>query len=504
MNTRQLHQVTLTYATRRDLWWLAIPGLLICGAVLPNGARSANSPEDAGVIAAAFTAYLASCLSYIAVAQAKWQFCDPRAQLFPHFASAHQTILLVLIIVCVGLYPFFLGYFTGWNPVGLAAYAVAVVASLIWAIQTNSLLCGGLGIGLIGSLATSAGAIIWLSPEPTLRITAIHLVVLAGGWTAILTWLARLVRIHEESGDYEIPARAPYGKQTRLDRHLLGVAVARYLARRPSQRMLIDRWHDKLVNVNASSIRSRQRLLRYGFTALPIWTSAVTAVPLVFIAFYLISSKSDGPSPILAVLFTAVSFGGPFIARRGRMPQELLLPFSRHAYVDGLFGTLASSAFIVWIILTVTMLAYLNVVSPHSLTASTVPAIAALVAATFFYCFGALPWIALKQSGFARISVLSAFYLPVMAILTVGFKGINTPPPPDRPHLWIYQSLEQVDLTPKQRAMVQAQIDHYDERLRDSEEINPQLSWWSAALLSIVGVTLFVKGRQKWLSAELA
>lgn len=513
MTTRQLQQVALTYSTRRFVQAIvALSGafcVLMLVAIWADGGRKMSDSEGAlGLLAIPSVLF-----AFLLASQAKWQFVDPRARIVPRFATNHVALLVGLALLSLGLAPALLGWLFRANMLGSTACSIAIGSSMIWLIQ------GMAGRALLLGLGTAAlmirpGAPFWLAPELASLTWPYQLMLLVAGWAAFGGWLVRLVNLSEEQRDYSLPIFIQTGSATRLERTQASRVAARLFPNSASSSpswFTGDYWHDRLAGMRALNTRARQQLLRYGFSPAPAWHIAASMIVGYAVMLCLISmfkefrAASSGNLSYFSMMIAmpTVLAPGALMMRRGRMPQELLLPLSRRAYVDGLLKAVARNAAMTWSMTQVAILALIALLSPQTMSASFILALTVLSLSAHLYAFGVFTWIAQTQSAGRRLLATLLVSLPAMGALSGGIKASVAPPPPPYIHAPLPASFGE-GLTAEQRTMIEQFHQRQDEQLRKSRETNSAMAWGIAAALGSTGAVCTVISRRKWLDLELA
>jgi hypothetical protein len=467
--------VLLTYATRRSVQWgIGLGGgfyLLIIFAMAMHDHsrygefRTGGGSGFIGAFASAFAAYLL-------VSQAKWQFVDPRARLLPGFARPHLLVLTALAVIGILLAPLLEAIAARLSVVGYLAFTTALASSFIWAMHANSGPGTMLSMLLGFSMMSERVRYFWVSPESVERFFPLHATVLLAGWAAIAAWLRRLVRMTEESDDYSIPIQAQSGSATRMER----TQASRNILRSKLSNGLwnggpSDGWHDRLIHYHARTIRDRQRLFRYGFAPQPFeysvcWTALWMTTVTLLIRWQ--SSSADvalafNAGSLAPFVFFPALMPGQFLAmRRARMTQELLFPLSRREFVDSVLLELARVLVLSFAVLGAVALLLVNVIpfAPFDFPISKVLAAFAMVAAVQPFFFAVNVYTALWNSALARLGIMMAAMMPLMAVTTGAILPLK------------YRG--------------------------------PTLTLGIAATVLPLGLWFVAKARHKWLNAELA
>lgn len=509
----QLTAVLSTYTTRRSVQILFALGcvfyLLTFFAALDSRHDRSDSESIVGVLA-----FSVMIFAYLLASQAKWQFVDPRARIIPRFATNHLIVLAGLALLSFGAAPALLGWSVRMNALGFAACSIAIASSMVWLIQGKAAQALLFSFGTV-SLMIRPGVSFWLAPEYASLYWTYHLMLLVAGWAVFCGWLVRLANLREEQRDYSLPIFIQSGSATRMERAQASRVYARLFpngSQSSPSWLTGDYWRDRLAGMRASNTRARQRLLRYGFSSAPAWLTAVRMVVGFSVMFGLISMIKSFQTfsggnffPFFSYMIAMPTMLAPCtgMMRRGRMPQELLLPLSRRTYIDGLLAAIARNAAVTWGITQVALLAMISLLAPQSMSVPFVVALTALSLSAHLYAFGALTWIAQTQSAGRRLLATLLVGLPAMGIVSAGINAIAVKPSPPPVQSPIPASIEQ-HLSAEQRAMIEQHHQRQEEQLRKSRETNPAIAWSIAAALGSVGAVCTVVSRRKWMILELA
>jgi hypothetical protein len=426
--------VLLTYATRRSIQFYVIGGgLLYALFLLALVAQSREASLHRAQAAMFMVGFPAGVIGFVLLSQAKWQFVDPRARILPNFATPHIATLATAAVAGLFGLPCLAGGLARLNILGFAACSIAIGASFIWSMHSNRMLPMLIGLATFYSLFSRAGASFWLLPELAPDVRVYHLAILIGGWAAFTAWLIRLVRMDEEDGDYQIPVQAQSGSATRLERSQASRFVGRQMARSPMWSRPSDVWHDRLMSWRPGQ-NARKRLLRYGFGPVPVELGAIW-IGVVMLAVGWFSSRGFGSQErsgamsmgtLAPFYFMPSMLAGQYLAmRRARLAQELLLPYSRTEFVDGLIKALARTTVVSFGVLTLVAVTLLAVSetplpSPSSLVAYAVAAVAGQP-----YFFGMGVRTAIYSSAMARMAVMLLAIIPGMIAGILSFILIN-------------------------------------------------------------------------------
>ena len=495
----QLPAVLSTYATRRSVQLLVALGGAFCLLAFFAAAADARQGVRIKEEVLGLLAFPTMIFAYLIASQGKWQFADPRSRLVPNFVANHLAVLACLAMLSLGLAPALLGWAARASALGAAATSIAIGASLIWLIQGKPAQTLLFGFGTT-ALMIRPGVAFWLAPDSATAHWPYQLALLAAGWAAFGGWLVRLANLCEEQSDYFQPIYLQAGSATRMDRR----TAARLYPNAPSSSSSPgwgDKWHDRLAGVRATTVAARQRLLRYGGSTSPAWHSAIVmsgALLLLICVTPLFRAWGVPPKPNFffggLIPMSALIAPGMLLARRSKMPQELLWPLTRRAYVDGLFAAMARSAVITWIIVDLI---------PQTMSIAFAVALTALSFSAYLYALGVLAWLAQIRSTTRRLLITLLVALPGVGLLNAGVDAITVKPPPPPLPATIAASLER-PLPAAQRAHIERHIQRHQQQVRESRHTKPRLAWSAAVSLSAIGAICAVVSRRKWLDVELA
>lgn len=522
--TSQVQQVARTYVTRRSLWLFGAFALFSFGpgaTLLVAGGRVDKVPP---MLAAVGLAFPAAITSFVLATQAKWQFCDSRARLIPEFTTPHIAVLAAIALFAFGVYPAVLTLAGGWNSIGVPACAIVVAAGSIWTIHSGQWLAGGVAFGTYLSLMSNAGLNFWINPDNARRLLPLHGALLVGGWAALAAWLARLPRIREEDDDYFIPVQAYQCSSSRMERTQAARTFARAMLRSRWTQLPSDWWHDRLARIRATTAKSRQRLLRYGFTPSSAWMHAAPVALMFFAMLYFMTrtglmsgqgtTRSILPSLNMMIIMPTMMAGGMLMMRRGRMAQELLLPLSRRDYVDGLLAAAAWSSLVTWLSMHAALLALLAALSPEMLTPALVAGLTALSLAMQLCAFGITALISPNVSGGKRMALMMGVVFIVVIPLMLGIEMIGHPgvtreeavaqafAEETRQHATLPADVrEQIAKDQRQIARTKR---HAEENWEQSQPWHAAWLWSTIAVTATIGLVATHRGRRRWQNYELA
>jgi hypothetical protein len=516
--TSQLQQVALTYITRRGLWLVAGIAFLGFGPMVaftfaPNLQRGDASK------AIPIVGIAAALVAFVVATQAKWQFCNPRARLYPGFSSPHIAPLLALVVVGCGFYPLALVRALHWSLLGVPACSITLAASITWGLHRPHWLTVVTGMATFLSLITPVGIDFWVEAGHARLYAPAHLAILVVGWGAIAYWIHRLKVVREEDADYAIPIQAQQGASTRMERTQASRALGQQFARGTRGARVSDRWHDRLANIHATTIAARKRLLRYGFTPTPLWINAIW-VPASFFAMMLLISKfgigknADPATSLqtiwMMVLMPSLMAGGMLPLRRPRMAQELLLPMRRVDYLNGILAAVATNALILCFASVAALLGMIAVIVPDRIFFAFVAAVIALSAGVHVYAFGILSSIARNTSGVARLAASMIVVLPAMFALMLSTHNLpRSGVSPAQIEQRVQEEFHTIyaksaaDDSPETKAHLMSSLRESMQRQLGGPPPQAYVPWVLAGVLTVAGLAAFLDGRKRWLNLEL-
>jgi hypothetical protein len=434
---RQVEAVLMTYTTRRSLWLVFSLALLFIG--LPTiGMVSAKHGDDARNTQAALylLGFAGGGVAYLLLSQAKWQFADPRARVLPGFVRPHLAVTAGIAAIGLILWPLLVAFLGGFNPLGCLACVLAIAIPYLWGTHWSRMAPSIPAFLTFLSLMTEAGRHFWLASDARDQFFVIHGCIVIAAVAVFAIWLVRLAALREEMDDYNIPVHVQSGSATRMERSQTNRNLARHFLKNSLSRSSTDFWHDRLEGRHERSVAGRQRLLRYGFSALPLEVQGLLMTVLMgstmIVCAYLLRGDSTGGgwSVMPLVLFgtwPALNVSQMLAMRRARMSQELMLPLTRVQYIDGLVSVAATATAIMWLLLHV----ILGVVVAFSYSQLPAAPMTVLFVATSLcvqpYLFGVNAYTARFQSGTARIVVAMIALFPAMLAAggVVGLAQIN-------------------------------------------------------------------------------
>jgi hypothetical protein len=423
-------------------------------------------------------------------------------------------VLLVATIVGVGAYPVFVAMADSWNPLGTAACAAGLCATLLWTMHAQNKIALLLAAVQFLSLTSGEGLGFWVQMDNAERFAPAHVAILAAGWLALGAWLRRLPNLREEDPDYVIPIHVQHGPATRVERAQVARASARFFPGGQMNLAWSDRWHDRLANVRAATPTARQRLLRYGFAAVPMSIMAIVMALTFFVTFYAISQWSslggrrgrsiDG-SLAMMMLMPAIMSSGTFAMRRPRLAQELCLPLTRKQLFNGLFAVAGTTSLIAGATSLLAAIGLYAVTNGERLMPRFVVGLIALSVGAQLYAFGVTTWAARKGTGGVRNLAMVLPLLPVFSLVPIAIEWLPHPAPPPNPEIAALQGILAVDgQEPAARARLESRVAELE---RDhASKIRPDRSGRTFAVsvgLGVVGLLIIWDSRRRWLRLEL-
>ena len=436
----QCLQVVHTYTTRRLLILGVAVGFLFCCLFL----FIASSDEQVfGQMAFACLGFPMMIGGLVLASHAKYQFVHPRSQLIPGYATPHLLVLVGLVLCLTLLYPLVVAWRINGDVVGLLAFAALFVSMVLWQIQTLSSLLSLAVLAIFFSLYSPAVLLFWTADLPELLPARLGLLML--GWTGIAAWLWRLPNMSEQDSDYLIPVQSGLGNQSRVEKSEARHLVTRMIAKHHLHGWMIDRWHDQLAQVKAPAEDKRPRLLEYGMRTLPVQVMVpqmiLMIVSIVTVQYYVMSGlhgDSEHNTSLVPMLVGQCGFilllcpmmASQMLAmRRPRLAQDLMLPMTREALVDGLFWQITQS--VLWALVPTLVLVVLATwaLARQYFTPLNVVAFCCAATAVQPLTIVASLHMALIQSGMKRLFCLLLAMYP-LAGLAVGifFTFLNAGP----------------------------------------------------------------------------
>jgi hypothetical protein len=349
-----LLQVIYTYTTRRWMMWGMFGGVVLLALFL-FGASQSRDPAQAVFVGQLLALPLLVSTIMLAI-HAKWQFVHSRARLMPSYAPPHLAVLAMWLGVLLIGYPIVVSQVLQVPTLGLLAFSAVLGATVAWQIQSMRGVVNLLLLLLFMSFYVPSLAEVWLddgSDYVPFRIAAV-----VGGVVGIGLWLLRLTRMREEDDDYFLPVQPNGTNASRIEQSESRRWTARMLSRNKLGSWITDRWHDRLASFPPHSEPTRWRLLRYGTMSIPAPVLAFNFLAMAcvitgfqYVVFTSMVKDSDSnamPIMILAQLggfsVLVIPLVGQFLSiRRPRFAQDLMLPMTREAYVDGLFRSMVET-----------------------------------------------------------------------------------------------------------------------------------------------------------------
>ncbi len=519
--TPQLEQVAQTYLTRRSLWAVGAFALLSFGVALAVSILEPNEPIGALPIvgvAAAVTGYALGI-------HAKSQFGNPRARLLPGFNRPHIAVLAAILIAWCGVCPLVVALAGRWSLLGALAFSIAGTAAGIWAMHRPRAITIALAFVIFLSFGTPPTIDFWVRPASTPAVAAARLAIFVIAWGSIAYWLHRLKVLGEEDVDYLRPALTQYGSRAQLAGQQASCASGRILVPGSWQSRLADFLHDAVSYVPATTIAARQRLLRDGLLASPLWVRAagVAAIGLGLLAITALLGMSFSVgagldlrhnTPMLGVMIfaTAAMGNGQLAIRRPRMSQELMLPLRRQDYFHGLFASSAQYALMIWITTQAAMVAYVAIFMPDYFFPGFLAVITALSLGFHICMLGVQTSIARKNSSMFHFVAFIIILFPAATPVFIGFEHLPRP---------VVTAAQREQL--ERRVHLEAETYSRTDVFRQPEKkqqllegirnrLNPRLAappakayvpWTCAAVLTVAGLAAYLDGRKRWLNLEL-
>lgn len=356
----QIKQVSLTYLTQRLLWWIAggfslfiVPNLVL--TFKPN--RSASDAAHSMVFLVGMPMLM---LLPFLVGHLKSQFAHSRARLMPRFLPAHLVVLCGILVTLFVLHPWLEARLAGSEPLGLLALAAAIGVPALWGAHLNRLAPLLVSVAAFYSLLTNWGHHWWIVEAPAHR--EIHASILGAGAVLVIAWLWRLCHLQEEMDDYQNVYQLLMARRTGSEAVEQRRIVAAQVRRSPLMSRIGDWWHHRLGGYYGGSPAGLARVLRYGFSAIPIeiqglFMAAMFVSMGIFFSRFSFLAKSGAMSGGLffiapfAILMPGQLAGEMMAQRRPRIAFEMLLPLSRKQLINGLFAAAARNSFTQWLIM---------------------------------------------------------------------------------------------------------------------------------------------------------
>lgn len=519
--TAQLKQVSKTYLARRSLWAVGAFAVLSFGVSLAVSLLEPNDPIGALPIVGVATAVTGYALGI----HAKSQFANPRARLLPGFKRPHFAMLAAILVVWCGICPLVVALAARSSLLGALACSIAGTAAGIWAMHRPHLFTIATAFAIFLSFGTPPTIEFWVRPASTPAVAAARLAIFLMAWGSLAYWFHRLRVLGEEDVDYLGPAVTRDGSRARLAGQQASCASGGILVAGSWQLRLAETFHSPASYVPATTIAARQRLLRDGLLARPLWIRAaglaaiglgVLAVTALLGMGFSVGAGLDlrENSPMLGVMiFMTSAMGNSQLAiRRARMSQELMLPLRRQDYFHGLFASSAQNAFMIWITTQAAIVAYVALFMPEHFFPRFLAAITALSLGFHMCMFGVQTSIARKNSSMVH---LVAFLIVLFPAATPVFIGLQHLPRP----VMSAAEREQLERRVRLEAETYSNTDAYRQPEMKQQllegirnRLNPRLAapparvlvpWTCAAVLTAAGLAAFLDARKRWLEIEL-
>ncbi|WP_442482727.1 hypothetical protein [Aeoliella sp. SH292] len=430
-----LMQVIYTYTTRRWLMWGMFGGAMLLALVVAAASYTSGIPHPM-LVGQLLGLPLMLGILWLAI-HAKWQFVHSRARLYPNYAAPHLAVIIGIAVVMLVVYPLALSQLLRAPTLGVLAFALLFGAAVVWQIQSMRVTLSLVSLALWFGFYVPGIASVWLNPDARyvpFRIAAI--VIGAAGFGA---WLYRLPRMMEEDDDYLLPIQTNAANASRIEKSESRRLLARMISRSWFTSWVTDRWHDRLAKMSPARERDRGRLLRYGTVSIPApmigLNLMVMAVLIVAMQYAILTSDRDAgfstrvPAMILGQLGGFSLFVLPIICqflsqRRGRFAQDLMLPMTREAYVDGLFRSVVVSGLWGMLPVLLVLVGATTIIAPQYFTWTYVAAGLVTIAALVPIAAGISFRMVLVGSGMKRMLVLIVLLYPLIGV-AIGLFAIT-------------------------------------------------------------------------------
>jgi hypothetical protein len=344
-------------------------------------------------------------------------------------------------------------------------------------------------------------------------------------WGSIAYWFHRLRILGEEDVDYLRPTLTQYGSSARRPGQQASCASGRILVPGSWQSRLADAFQNPASYVPATTIAARQRLLRDGLLAGPLWIRAASmaAIGLGLLAINSLVGMSFSVgagldlrhnTPMLGVMIfmTSAMGNGQLAIRRARMSQELMLPLRRPDYFHGLFASSAQYAFMIWITTQAAIVAYVALFMPEYFFPGFLAVITALSLGFHMCMFGVQTSIARKNSSMVHLVAFMIILFPAATPVFIGLKHLPRPVVSAAERELLERRVqEEAETYSKAEAFQQPEIkQQLLEGIRN--RLSPRLAgppakayvpWTCAAALTAAGLAAFLDARKRWLNLEL-
>ena len=427
----QIKQVTNTYLTQRMFWFGAA---LIVMMTLPNMVlifgpqHKSDSPLPPNSYMSLWS--LGMPLFFVVpflVGHAKFQLAHSRARLTPNFLLSHVAVLGAILLGLLVLFPLAAAAAIGVEPLGILALLLGMGSTFLWGNHLNRILPMLIGLALFYSLMTSWGQNWWILQATEHQ--GIHATIAAAGLTLVVAWLWRISHLHEEDDDYHNAFAAVLARRSGSEAVEERRIVAWQIGRNQLTSRIGDWWHSRIGGYYGGSPAGRARVLRYGFSPIPVEVHAlffalmIVSIGLFFSQLSFLTNKGN----VLGRFFFPLQFaiiipgyiGGELMARRhARIASEMLLPASRTQLIDSLFAVSAGNSAKVWLI-TNAAFGVVVLLSQTDVPLRAVGIFTLLSAAISFLTFGLSMRTAVWTSMFKRLVVLWFSMFVVGAPLTM-------------------------------------------------------------------------------------
>ena len=422
----QIKQVANTYLTQRMLW---LGALFIVLMTLPNLATLFGSQRKAS--GGSQMLFLVGMPLFFVVpflvGHAKFQLAHSRARLIPNFFPSHVVVLGAILFLILVAYPATVAVAGGNEPLGILALILGMGSTFLWGNHLNRLMPMLIGLGAFYSLMTPWGHNWWISEAGQHR--GAHATIAIGGLGLVIAWLWRICHLREEDDDYHNAFAAVLARRSGSEAVEERRIVAWQIGRNQLTSRIGDWWHSRIGGYYGGSPAGRARVLRYGFSPIPVEVQAlffafmIVSIGLFFSQLSFLTNKGN----VLGSLFFPLQFaiiipgyiGGELMARRhARIASEMLLPASRTQLIDSLFAVSAGNSAKVWLI-TNAAFGVVVLLSQTDVPLRAVGIFTLLSAAISFLTFGLSMRTAVWTSMFKRLVVLWFSMFVVGAPLTM-------------------------------------------------------------------------------------
>ncbi len=409
----QIKQVLNTYLTQRLFWLFAVitavmtvPTLLL----MFGSQHKTSAPKEAPVFV---VMPLFFTLSFL-VGHAKSQLAHSRARLTPNFFPSHVVVLGVILLLLLVLFPLAAAAAGGLEPLGILALILGIGSSFLWGNHLNRIMPMLIGLATFYSLITPWGKNWWILQATEHQ--GIHATIAIAGIALVVAWLWRICHLREEDDDYQNVFGAALARRSGSEAVEERRIVAWQIGRNRLTSRIGDWWHSRIGDYYGGSSAGRARVLRYGFSPIPIEVQAlffalmIVSMGLFFSQFSFMTNKGN----VLGRFFFPLQFaviipgyiGGELMARRrARIANEMLLPVSRTQLIDSLFTVSAGNSAKVWLIANAA-LGVVVLLSREDVSLRTIGIFALLSATLSFITFGLSMRTSVWPSTFKRLFAL--------------------------------------------------------------------------------------------------